>query len=209
MIQRATSFLENLLNLTRAIESLVVDLLVSIAPWLAPLSSAYLVYKSLTEELLYPVWVALATAASVEVLGLGAVSTAMQFQSYNQDTSKSAPKAPILLAILTGILYLCVTGALVLVLDPTAPTEHKITKGVLLLLSILAASIISLRAAHTKRVREYAQQRAAIREERRAAKQAQGAGAMAAPFGIIQAPAKINGNGHGQPLPVGHGGGAA
>jgi len=158
MIKKIVQFLESLLTLNKAAESLAVDVLASYAPWLAPLSTAFMVYQALVNRLEYPAWVAMATSIAVEVLGLSSVQTILSFSAWNRETGKTAPKAPVFFAIVAGVLYLSVVMVLIVLLDPAGTTE-KLAKGVLALLSVSAAFVISLRAAQSKRAADWKQEK--------------------------------------------------
>jgi len=171
MIRGIVGFLESLLELNKAAEGLMVDVLASYAPWLAPLSTAYMVFQALVGRLDYPAWVAMSTAIAVEVLGLSSVQTILSFADWNRDTSSKAPKAPVFFAILAGMLYLTVVMTLIVLLDGSGTVE-KVSKGVLAMLSVSAAFVISLRAAHAKRRKDWQHEKEERKEERRQAREA-------------------------------------
>jgi hypothetical protein len=167
MIKRIVNVLESLLQLNKATETLLVDVLASYAPWLAPFSTAFLIYQSLITNLGYPGFIAFSTAAAVEVLGLSSIQTVLTFSDWNRESTKTAPKAPVIPAIIAGVLYFSVILALIILLDKSGPNE-KLAKCVMAMLSISAAFVISLRAAHAKRVKDFERESQERRAERRA-----------------------------------------
>ena len=60
MINRIVKTLHELLRLNRATESLIIDVIASYSPWLAPLVPAYMTYQHMTGLLDFPRWAALA-----------------------------------------------------------------------------------------------------------------------------------------------------
>jgi pilus assembly protein TadC len=151
-------------------------------------------YQNMTGNLGFPTWAALIGGAVVETLGLSSVQTAVTFWSWNDSKAKATPKAPVFLAILTGLFYLTTVLTVNALLD-NAPAVSVLAKALLSSLSVCAGVILALRAGHSRRIREAElakaerkQERAVLRAERRA-----GAVLSAAPL----AQPGNNGRGHG------------
>lgn len=154
-----------LLKLNEAMEVLVIDLIASWTPWVAPLIPAYMTYSSMTSKLSFPGWVAWAGAIAVEFLGLSSIQTAVTFWNYNSEKRVSDPRAPILVAILVGAFYLAVVITVNAILD-TSGGLKILSKALLSSVSVSAGMTIALRAGHVRRL----QQVEAARQERREAR---------------------------------------
>jgi hypothetical protein len=167
MIKRTVKALEALLELNRASEALLIDIVASYAPWLAPVPVAMMTYQHMVTLLGFPAWAALAGALVVEFLGLSAVSTCVQFWTWNTSKLKTQARAPLTLAVFSGVFYLAVVIVINAMLDD-APTTHRIAKALLSSLSAVAAVILAMRSSHTKRITEAKHER----QERKAERQA-------------------------------------
>lgn len=75
------------------LEYRAVSILSSLAPWLAPLPSAFLIFRGSVEYLDFPSEIAILTAAGVEALGIAAINTALMLANYNRDKGKAQPSA--------------------------------------------------------------------------------------------------------------------
>jgi hypothetical protein len=191
MINRIVSTLQNLLRLNRATESLLIDIIASYSPWLAPIVPALMTYQNMVTHLGFPHWAGLAGAAVVETLGLSSVQTTITFWSWNSMRSKSAPRAPLALAVFTGLFYLATVLTVNAMLDNTAPI-YRIAKALLSSLSLCAGVILALRAGHAQRLADMDQQRQQRREERAAVRLAK----VARSTPVVPPPFPSNGNGH-------------
>ena len=120
MIRRIVTMLEGLLKLNRATENLLIDIVASYSPWVAPLIPAFMTYQNMTTHLAFPRWAGLAAAVCVETLGLSSIQTAVSFWQWNDSRLKADPKAPVLLAILTGGFYLLTVLTVNAMLDDTS-----------------------------------------------------------------------------------------
>lgn len=200
MIARIVTMLEALLKLNRATENLFIDIVASYSPWIAPLVPAYMTYQNMTGYLAFPGWAGMAGAVCVETLGLSAIQTAVSFWQWNDSRQKSSPKAPVILAVVTGGFYLVTVLTVNAMLDNT-PGLYRLAKALLSSLSVCAGVILALRAGHARRVSEAEQERqerkaerAALRLEKQSARAHSPAGEIMLPF---PQPAVISGNGSG------------
>jgi hypothetical protein len=159
----AVAFLKGINRFTRAVESLVIDVIAGLAPWLAPLVPAFMVYQGMVNMLKFPAWAAVATAIVVETLGLAGVTTTFQFWDYNDARNKTEQRAPWLIALFTAVFYLAVVLIVNVIMDTTATGEEKLAKGLLSSLSICAGVILALRSQHARRIEANVE----AREERR------------------------------------------
>lgn len=149
MTEQAVRFLKNVQIFVQSVESLLIDTVSAVIPWAAPLLPAHLIYRHLTELMAFPVWIALASAAVVELLGLATVNTCFNFWYFNQSQPKL--KAPLILAAFVALFYLFVVLTVNTMLDRD-PFIFKLAKGLLSSLSIAGALVIALRASHNKRL---------------------------------------------------------
>lgn len=106
MINRIVTSLDSLVILNRATENLLIDVVASYSPWVAPVVPALMTYQNMITHLGFPAWASWAAAICVETLGLSSIQTAVSFWQWNDSKNKSDPKAPVMAAILTGGFYL-------------------------------------------------------------------------------------------------------
>ncbi len=106
------------------IEKNLVKLVAKLAPWLAPFPSAYFVARSGMDHLALPLPVAIVVAAIIETLGLSAVHSALWLADWNASKRKSDPRAPVVVAVALGAVYVVATLGLVVFLEvwPTLAT---------------------------------------------------------------------------------------
>ncbi|MBU0493892.1 MAG: helix-turn-helix domain-containing protein [Chloroflexi bacterium] len=154
------------------LERRLTDVVARIAPWLAPLPTAYLVGRATVEHLHWPDLVGIIAAAIVESLGLATTVTALELREYNASKRKSDPGAPFGLAAGLVVVYLVVALALTVVLD-TVPELARYAPAIFPLLSLAGMIILALRADHVRRLNGIAENKAAAREERAARRQQQ------------------------------------
>lgn len=195
MINKIVTMLESLLKLNRATENLLIDIVASYSPWIAPLVPAYMTYQNMVTHLEFPIWAAWSAAICVETLGLSSIQTAVSFWQWNDAKQKADPKAPVVLAILTGGFYLATVLTVNAMLD-NSPGVYRLSKALLSSLSVCAGVILALRAGHSRRVYETEQVRLERKAERKAAraerKAAQKASESISPFQPV-----LSGNGNG------------
>jgi len=137
----------------------------NIAPWLAPLPTAFLVWRSTVNHLAWPSWVAIAAALVVECIGLTVTSIALTLYNYNQSRRKSDPGAPFWLAVTLVGVYVLVAVFLTLLMD-TIPSLAKYAPLIFPALSLTGVTSLALRADHGRRLAAVAEAKA----ERRAAR---------------------------------------
>ena len=169
MIDRIVGGLRALLELNRAVESLLVDVVAGFSPWLAPVPVAVMSFKHMSGLLDMGLVASVAGAVCIEFLGLSAVSTCVSFWAWNNDATKTTRRAPFALALIAGIFYLWVVITLNALLDP-GPPIHKLAKGLIASLSAVAAVILAMRASHARRIDDAHQERDRRRIERQSAR---------------------------------------
>lgn len=166
---------DNAKSLTGQLETLATDAVAKIAPWAAPVPTAYLVGRATVQHLHWPVWVGFVAACIVESLGLATTATALTLREYNLDKRKSDPGAPFTLAAVLVGVYLLTAVGLTVALD-TFPVLAVYSPAVFPLLSLCGMTVLALRADHKRRVQAVADdrcERAAQRKEQRAARAVQ------------------------------------
>lgn len=171
MLNRIKNTLEALSKFTDVAEVTVVDLVAKLAPWAAPLPTAYLVYSRSITHLHWPPWVALTAAIVIESLGLSTTATALRLYNYNatrkqypshyttDDIKKSRmrvdPKAPMVLPLLLVGTYVITAELLTVILDISSKPSLTLVDyapAVFPLLSLTGVTILATRAAHTQRL---------------------------------------------------------
>jgi len=158
--------LENLRDWMGRIEAMATDVVARLAPWTAPLPTAYLVGRATVEHLRWPTAVGIVVAIIVESLGLATTATALELREYNKSKRKSDPFAPFALsAVLVGV-YFAVAVGLTVALD-IVPTLATYAPAIFPILSLCGVTVLALRGDHRRRVVTLAQGKA----ERKAARQ--------------------------------------
>ena len=168
---KTVNFLRGWQRFIRAVESLAIDIISLVIPWVSPLIPAYMAWESMTTRLAFPAWVALAGALVVELLGLATINTVFEFWNYNQDKLKTQGKAPVLVALLVTAFYLAVILTVNTMLDDS-PAIYRVAKGLLSSLTICGGVTIALRANHARRIEAAEQDRAERKAERAELRQA-------------------------------------
>lgn len=153
-----------------AIESVAIDLVAKIAPWLAPVPTSYLVGRSTVEHLSWPLPVGVVAAVIVEALGLATTATSLELYQYNQTRRKTDPSAPFKLAAALVLFYFSVATSLTVALD-IFPVLAGYAPAIFPSLSLTGVLVMALRLDHRRRVqaiREEKDERKAERAQKRA-----------------------------------------
>jgi len=162
------------------LESVAVDLVAKVAPWCAPLPTAYLVGRATVVHLAWPAWVGFVAAVIVESLGLATTATALVLRDYNQSKRKTDPRAPFALALaLVGVYFVVATG-LTVVLD-ISPGLAVYAPAIFPTLSLTGVTVLALRSDHKRRLADIESERA----EKRAARQVHKNTAYQLPIGDV------------------------
>lgn len=152
-------------------EARLTDRIAGLAPWLAPIPTAYLVGRAALGALGWPLPVAICAAAIVESLGLAATNTALTLWQYNQARRQSDPAAPFgLAAALVGV-YVGVAVLLTVALD-IAPDLAHYAPAIWPGLSLTGVTLLGLRADHARRLAAIDANRQERKAERNARRQA-------------------------------------
>lgn len=154
----------------RSIETKTTDFIAGLAPWLAPIPTAYLVGRATLGALAWPLPVAICAAAIVESLGLAATNTALTLWEYNHARRKTDPAAPFTLAAgLVGV-YVAVAVGLTVALD-VAPSLARYAPAIWPGLSLTGVTLLGLRADHARRLEAIQAEKQERKAEARARQQ--------------------------------------
>jgi hypothetical protein len=148
-------------------ENGAIDLVAKIAPWCAPVPTAYLVGRATVNHLEWPVPIGFLAAAVIESLGLVTCATALDLYQFNQNRRKNDPPAPFLLAVFLIVIYFLVAVLLTVVLD-TQPSWSVIAPAIFPFLSLEGVTVIALRKDYQKRIQQIANEKAERKAERQA-----------------------------------------
>ena len=145
--------------------SAAVNLVANVAPWLAPLPTAWLVYDRTMHYLAWPQWVAIAAGVTLELLGVAILATTLDLYDYNGSKRKTDPKAPFSLGVALSILYF-VTAILLTVFLDIAPAVARGAPALFPVLSVASFALLAIRADHERRTNAIAVQKADARARR-------------------------------------------
>lgn len=154
------------------LENTAIDLVAKIAPWAAPLPTAYLVGAATIRHLHWPAIVGVVAAVIIESLGLATTSTALTLRDYNASKRKSDPQAPFTLAVALVAVYFVTAVGLTVALD-ILPGLAVYSPGVFPFLSLAGVTVLALRSDHRRRVEEIEadkEKRSRQRSQRRSSK---------------------------------------
>lgn len=151
------------------LENTAVDIVAKVAPWAAPLPTAYLVGRATVDHLAWPPIIGAVSALVIECLGLATTATALTLWDYNQGKRKSDPQAPFTLALfLVGVYFVTALG-LTVALD-ISPGLAVYSPGVFPFLSLTGVTVLALRSDHRRRlatIESVKMERKARRQSRR------------------------------------------
>jgi hypothetical protein len=151
------------------LEKNTIKTVAKLAPWLAPLPSAYFVARSAMDNLSLPLPVAIIVAAIIETLGLATVHTALWAYEWNAQKRKTDPAAPTALTVALGMVYVVSTLGLVVFLEvwPSLATYAPAIFPALAVVGTLNLAMISRQEQREANVK-------AEKAERKAARQGNG-----------------------------------
>lgn len=173
-----------MLKFLNSLELIANDTIAGLVPWLAPIPTAYSVFRAGYAGLGWPAWVATLGALAIEGLGVSAASTAMMLYSYEQDRGKSQPSAlrHFALAASAGGLYLVSALALIGLVEVAGVNgPARYVPIVFPFLSLAAVIILALRADHRRRLIENEKAKSERSTKRQEARQSKTESANVAP----------------------------
>lgn len=141
-------------------ESLLIDIVARIMPWFTAAIPAYFSRQAVLDHYGIDGWFSWVVVAIVELLGVSAIHTAVQFNHFNHSKGEKIDyKAPAGIAYGVSVIYLVVIVTLNIVLDitprmDTAAIMELVGKALLSLLAAPSAVILAIRAQHASVVDE-------------------------------------------------------
>jgi predicted transcriptional regulator len=154
------------------IEKNLVKFVAKLAPWFAPVPSAFFVARSALVHLSLPLPVAIVVAAIIETLGLSTVHTALWAYDWNTHKRKTDPTAPVLLAIALGGVYVVATLGLVVFLE-VWPFLATYAPALFPALAVVGAVNLALISRQEQREADVESQKAEQRAQRHASRSVQ------------------------------------
>lgn len=159
--------------LLNRVEAALTMVVATVAPWLAPIPTAWLVGSATIRHLGWPVWVAVVAAAIVECLGLAGGNVALMLWTYNRQRRKTDPVAPVAVAVTLVGLYVVIAITLTVALD-ILPGLTRFAPAIFPLFSLTGLTTLALRADHRLRLEAIAADRAERSAARAAARSVTG-----------------------------------
>ena len=156
------------MKLLATIESTLAEFAATVGPWLAPLPSAFFVWRAGVTHLAMPPWVALVSAGIIELLGLAATAQALTIYEYNTTRRKSDQGAPLALAIALIAVYFFGVLALTVALE-VVPQLVTVAPALFPILSLAGVGVLALRLDHRRRLADIESDAQERREARKAA----------------------------------------
>lgn len=153
------------------LDGALIQIVAQLAPWLAPLPTAWLVYDRTQLHLGWPWWVALIAGLTLEALGVAILATTLDLYSYNRSKRKSDPRAPLWMGLGLVVLYFLAAELLTVALDIAPSWVAPFAAAVFPALSVAAFAILAVRADHQQRLTEIEQGKADARASRERRKQ--------------------------------------
>ena len=140
----------NLQQTIRKYESYALEIAAAIAPWIAPVMSAYLVGMAVVNQLEWHRSIGIVAAIAVEAVGIVSVANAIRLQQWNSQKRKSDPAAPFLLSLASVIMYFIATIMLTVFLE-TLPELQHYAPAIFPVLTAVGAINIAIRNAQNER----------------------------------------------------------
>lgn len=155
----------------KAIERTAVGFVAGLAPWLAPVPTAYMVANAALERLKWPLPVAIAGAVALEALGITTGTIALTLYEYNQGRKAGQPEAPFkLAAALVGVYF--VSAVTLAALVDIFPELIKAAPALFPVLTMAGVGALALRSDHDRRLQAIADEKAERKADRQAARAA-------------------------------------
>jgi len=149
-------------------EKRIVNIIVAVSPWLAPVIPASMAYTNMVSKLGFPAWVALVGAAVIECLGISTISTALDIWTHNKRYKDAVKKAPILIPVFAFVFYSVLVLTVNVIMEIEQAGSQIIARALLSLMTVPAAMILAAR----KGLADIQQELANDRQARKMARQA-------------------------------------
>jgi len=157
------------MNKLDRVETASIDIVAKIAPWFAPVPTAYLVGRATVNHLSWPPAIGVVAAIVIESLGLATTATALELYQYNQCKRKVDTAAPFHLALVLVVIYFIVATGLTIALD-IFPNLASYAPAIFPALSLTGVTVIALRSDHSRRIQRITDEKTAQRDARQAFK---------------------------------------
>lgn len=148
-------------------ERAAVNFAAKLAPWLAPIPSAFFVARSSIVHLALPLWIAAVVAVIVETLGLATINITLRLWEWNQTKRKTDPDAPTWVAIALDAVYLVTTLGLIVALE-VWPFLSSYAPAMFPFLAVVGTVNLALIASHDRREAAIIVEKAERKAERQA-----------------------------------------
>lgn len=150
-------------------EGSIITLVTTLIPWMAPALPAYLTWSHLVADMQIPDAVAVAMAATVEFLGLAAVSTAFSYMRHNQITRAAKNKVSLGFPVAAYVFYLIVVVTVNVVQEIPMSAEARTVAHVvsIALLTLISAPAFIIAVARDQQRKIEAEISAPKAEEKR------------------------------------------
>lgn len=155
-------------------ERAAVNLAAKLAPWLAPVPSAFFVARSSIKHLGVPTPVGVVVAIIIETMGLSTVNIVLRMFEWNQTRRQKDPEAPTWVGVVLGVVYLVTTLGLIVALE-VWPVLATLAPAMFPFLAVVGTVNLALIAGQDRReaaVVEEKAERKAERQEKRDANRA-------------------------------------
>ena len=143
------SFFSNVSETINGGERAFLDALSAVVPYTTAAIPAYLTYDHTFKQMGFPLYIAVLSAFTVEVLGVTSVSTAIRFFQWNKNHAMEKDKAPFVLAVVTYGFYILITLSVNVILEVYTGDRNPAVIwaiGLFSLLSLPSGVLISVRA---------------------------------------------------------------
>lgn len=161
------------MKLSQISERAAVNFAAKLAPWLAPIPSAFFVARSSIVHLALPWPVAVIVAAIVETLGLATVNIVLRMWEWNQTKRKIDPASPVGIGVALGVIYLVTTLGLIVALE-VWPALATYAPAMFPFLAVVGTVNLALIASQDRREAAIVTEKAERKAERQAKRQATG-----------------------------------
>lgn len=99
------------------LSSELINFITKVAPWLAPIPSAALVYRASQQHFQFSPLISIILALVIETLGLTSINNALSLWDFNQSRRKNDKPAPLFIAVMMIVFYLISTIGLTYFLE--------------------------------------------------------------------------------------------
>ena len=134
-------------------ESNILEIMSAVAPWLAPIPSAYLVGRAVVDELNWHIAIGIIAAIAVEAVGIVSITNALRLYEWNASKRKKDPAAPTMLAYTAVFIYFAVTIMLTILLESFPQLAH-IAPAIFPVLAAVGSVNIAIRNSQNRREKD-------------------------------------------------------